>query len=130
MTVFDSLIADLAEIRAIRHFGHVSAMNAATVVALGLTKQARLGDRVRIGDSVGGEILSLGRDGAEILPEDTVEGLAIGAPVEHLGRNAVAPDDSWIGRVIDPYGQPLDGRPLGRGARERLGIHRALAPGL
>ncbi|MCB1396330.1 MAG: FliI/YscN family ATPase [Rhodobacteraceae bacterium] len=119
MTVFDSLIADLAEIRAIRHFGHVSAMNAATVVALGLTKQARLGDRVRIGDSVGGEILSLGRDGAEILPEDTVEGLAIGAPVEHLGRNAVAPDDSWIGRVIDPYGQPLDGRPLGRGARER-----------
>jgi len=119
MTVFDSLIADLAEIRAIRHFGHVSAMNAATVVAQGLTKQARLGDRVQIGGAVGGEILSLGRDGAEILPEDSVEGLAIGAPVEHLGRNAVAPDDSWIGRVIDPYGQPLDGRPLGRGARER-----------
>lgn len=119
MTVFDSLIADLAEVRAIRHFGQVSAMNAATLVAQGLTKQARLGDRVRIGDSIGGEILSLGRDGAEILPEDTVEGLAIGAPVEHLGRNAVAPDDSWIGRVIDPYGQPLDGRPLGRGARER-----------
>lgn len=119
MTVFDSLIAELAETRAIRHFGHVTSMNAATLMAQGLTQKARLGDRVWIAETVGGEILSLGRAGAEILPEQAIEGLAIGDKIEHLGRNAIAPDESWIGRVIDPYGQPLDGRPLGRGARER-----------
>ena len=112
MDIFDSLLADLAEIRPVRHFGQVSALNSATVIAQGLTKRARLGDRVLIANQIGGEILSLGRDGAEILPEAAVEGLSIGAPVEHLGKNTIAPDSSWIGRIIDPYGAPLDGLPL------------------
>ncbi len=115
MSVFDSLMADLAEVRPVRHFGRVTEMQAATVVVQGLSLRARLGDRVQIADQVGGEILSMNRDGAEILPEGAMEGLAIGDPVEHLGRNTIAPDASWIGRVIDPYGTPLDGRPLARG---------------
>ena len=39
--------------------------------------------------------------------------------VELIGRAEIAPDDSWIGRVIDPYGRPLDGRPLLRGPQPR-----------
>ena len=119
MSVFDSLMADLAEVRPVRHFGRVTDMQAATVVVQGLSMRARLGDRVQIADAVGGEILSMNRDGAEILPEGALEGLAIGDPVEHLGRNTIAPDTSWIGRVIDPYGVPLDGRPLARGPKAR-----------
>lgn len=123
MSVFDPLLADLAQVRAVRHFGRVSAMHAATVLVQGLSRRARLGDRVLIEGSdrrhVGGEILALTRDGAEVLPEEATEGLAIGDRVEHLGRNTVAPDDSWIGRVVDPYGEPLDGRPLRRGSTPR-----------
>lgn len=119
MTVFDPLLTDLAEVRAVRHFGRVQAIHAATLLVQGLSRLARLGDRVQIegahGAQIGGEILSLGRDGAEVLPESPVEGLALGDRVEHLGRNTIAPDDTWIGRVIDPYGNPLDGRALGRG---------------
>ncbi|WP_323035449.1 FliI/YscN family ATPase [Pararhodobacter sp.] len=119
MPVFDSLMAELAEIRPVRHFGRVCEMHAATVLVKGLSLRARLGDRVLIADSVGGEILSMTREGAEILPEGEMEGLAIGAQVEHLGRNTISPDTSWIGRVIDPYGMPLDGRPLARGPKAR-----------
>ncbi len=119
MSVFDTLIAEIAEIRPVRHVGRISAMQAATVTARGLSMRARLGDRVRIADSIGGEILAMGRDGAEILPEADLEGLAIGDPVEHLGRNTIAPDASWIGRIVDPYGEPLDGRPLPRGPSPR-----------
>tara|TARA_R110002124_G_scaffold95963_13_gene240331 strand:- start:18964 stop:20262 length:1299 start_codon:yes stop_codon:yes gene_type:complete len=119
MSVFDTLIAEIAEIRPVRHVGRISAMQAATVTARGLSMRARLGDRVRIADSIGGEILAMGRDGAEILPEADLEGLAIGDPVEHLGRNTIAPDASWIGRIVDPYGEPLDGRPLARGPSPR-----------
>lgn len=119
MPVFDTLLADLAQVRPVRHFGQVATMHAATLMVQGLSKRARLGDRVQIlgtgGLQVGGEILALSRDGAEILPEEATEGLAIGDRVEHLGANTIAPDDSWIGRVIDPYGEPLDGRPLPRG---------------
>jgi flagellum-specific ATP synthase len=35
--------------------------------------------------------------------------------VRLLGPSAISPHFSWIGRVIDPDGQPLDGRPLLRG---------------
>ena len=123
MSVFDSLMAEMATIRAVRHFGRIHAMQGATLRVQGLSKRARLGDRVQIdsaqGALIGGEILALTRDGAEVLPEAATEGLAIGDRVEHLGRNGVAPDDSWIGRVIDPYGEPLDGRPLARGPVSR-----------
>ena len=123
MSVFDPLLTDLADIRPVRHFGRVQAIQAATLRVQGLTRRGRLGDRVQITDStgraVGGEILALGREGAEVLPEASLDGLAIGDRVEHLGRNAISPDDTWIGRVIDPYGNPLDGRPLGRGNQPR-----------
>ncbi|WP_127106854.1 FliI/YscN family ATPase [Pararhodobacter zhoushanensis] len=123
MSVFDSLLAEMASVRPVRHFGRIHAMQGATLLVHGLSKRARLGDRVQIdsaqGALIGGEILALTRDGAEVLPEAATEGLAIGDRVEHLGRNGVAPHDSWIGRVIDPYGEPLDGRPLALGPVNR-----------
>jgi flagellum-specific ATP synthase len=40
-------------------------------------------------------------------------------PVSRSGSDTLAPHDSWLGRLIDPTGRPLDGRPLlpGRVAR-------------
>ncbi|MDZ4136024.1 MAG: FliI/YscN family ATPase, partial [Paracoccaceae bacterium] len=49
------------------------------------------------------------------LADDTTDGLAIGDAVELVGRAEIAPDTSWIGRIIDPFGKPLDGRALFRG---------------
>lgn len=123
MTVFDPLLTDLADVRKVRYFGRIQSLHSATLLAQGLSRRARLGDRVLIegalGHTVGGEILALTRDGAEVLPEAPVEGLALGDRIEHVGRNDISPDDSWIGRVIDPYGTPLDGRALGRGPAPR-----------
>jgi len=123
MSAFDSLLADLAELRPIRHFGQVRETRGHLLIAAGLGGRARLGDRVRVltaaGAELGGEVLGLTRDGAEILPDGAVEGVSIGDRVEHLGQSLIAPDASWIGRVIDPYGVPLDGRPLPRGRAPR-----------
>jgi flagellum-specific ATP synthase len=123
MSAFDGLLADLAEMKPVRNFGRIRQTRGYTLLASGLAGCARLGDRVRIrtraGAELGGEILGLSREGAEILPEGSLEGIAIGDRVEHLGQSLIAPDASWIGRVIDPYGAPLDGRPLGRGNRPR-----------
>jgi flagellum-specific ATP synthase len=120
MTLFAPLIAELAEVRPTRHFGRICAARGSTLMVQGLAGRARLGDRVLLhpaeGPPVGGEVLGLAREGAEVLPEDPAEGLAVGDRVELLGRNGLAPDDGWIGRVIDPYGAPLDGRLLARGA--------------
>ena len=123
MSVFDPLLAEITEIRTIRHFGRIIETRGGTLLAQGLSTHSRLGDRVMVhgreGQTLGGEILVLGPQGAEILAEGPVEGFSIGDRVEHLGRNQIAPADGWIGRVIDPYGMPLDGRPLARGAKPR-----------
>ncbi|MCC5987774.1 MAG: FliI/YscN family ATPase [Pararhodobacter sp.] len=123
MSVFDPLLAELTTLRPVRHFGRVSALRGGMLLAQGLAQTARLGDRVRIARGAGGglegEIVALGAKGAEILPEGPAEGAAVDDPVEHLGRNLIAPCDAWIGRVIDPDGKPLDGRPLPRGLNPR-----------
>ena len=119
MGVFDPLMAEVADLRPVRRFGRLTDIRGGVAVAEGLAHWARLGDRVvmtmRSGRTLAGEIVALGRKGVEILPDGAVEGVAVGDRVEHLGMNAIAPCDAWIGRVIDPYGQPLDGRPVPRG---------------
>jgi flagellum-specific ATP synthase len=123
MSPFAPLIAELAEIRPIRRFGRLEETRGAMLTARGLQGLARLGDRVLIhtadGPALEGEVVGLAPRVVEVLPDGAGEGAAMGDRVELLGRSGLAPDDSWIGRVIDGYGTPLDGRPLPRGPIRR-----------
>lgn len=111
MAAFDPLVARIRQVRTVRRTGTVSAVSAGTVTVSGLGKTVAVGDRLRCG-GVGGEVISL-RDGlAHMLPDSAPEGLAIGAVAELLGPAAIAPDAGWLGRIVDPFGLPLDGRPL------------------
>lgn len=119
---FEELQADLATIRATRAVGRVTSVEAGVLHVEGLGTAVRLGDRVRLrmpGFSLYGEVLRIGPDAAVVLPELAPEGVCLGARVELLGPVGLAPHAGWIGRVIDPYGQPLDGQPLPRGSGER-----------
>ncbi len=121
--VFEGLVSELRRIDVHSHVGRVAEAARGTLRVTGLQAHARLGDRVTIrarAATLGGEILRLSPTDSIILPESSGEGLAIGDAVELVGAADIAPDDSWIGRVIDPFGTPLDGRPLlsGQHARE------------
>ena len=48
-----------------------------------------------------------------------MDGLSIGMRVELIFAPLLAPANSWIGRIVDPFGKPLDGRPLLAGGEER-----------
>lgn len=122
MSLFSPLIAEIADLRAWRHFGHIGEMGAQTFQVSGLDQRARIGDRVALRGPLGalhGEILSLSRSGAEVMAEGSCEGLSPGDQVQHLGPLRLAPSDLWIGRILDPVGQPLDGRHLPRGPQAR-----------
>ncbi len=129
-TVFDGLRAEIRTIRPRRRIGRVAEVGRGTLRATGLD-HAALGDRVRIAPAaapaVGGELLRLAPDGHIVLPDGTLEGVAIGDAVELLGQPEVAPDDSWLGRIVDPFGAPLDGRPLMRGLTPRA-LRQAAPP--
>ncbi len=119
--IFDGLRAEIAELEPVRAVGRVSETGRGTFTVTGLGAAA-LGDRVVAetgAGMLGGEIVRLSRIGATILPEDDPEGLTIGARVELIGPATIAPDASWLGRIIDPIGRPLDGRPLMRGPLRR-----------
>lgn len=116
--VFTPLRAQIGTVAVSTAVGRIAEISRGTLRVRGLERLAHQGDRVRIG-ALGGEVLQLSADSMVVLTEGPADGLAIGTPVELLGRAEIAPDDSWTGRVIDPYGRPLDGRPLFRGPLAR-----------
>ncbi|MCC5993289.1 MAG: FliI/YscN family ATPase [Rhodobacteraceae bacterium] len=121
MTALDILRAELAHLRPLRLYGRIHSIDGTTLHVSGLAQEACIGDWLTIrgqqGQSITAEILRLDQNMAIALPDGPCEGLAIGDWAELTGPRGLAPDDRWIGRVIDPYGQPLDGRPLVQGPR-------------
>lgn len=119
---FAGLIAELKSIALARPVGRVAGLSGGLVQVTGLSRDAALGDRVSLAGPRGtlcGEVLALSPEALTVLPESPAEGVGIGDPVLHLGTETVAPDDSWIGRLIDANGAALDGRPLRRGPMAR-----------
>jgi flagellum-specific ATP synthase len=115
--VFDALVSEIATVTQSTRLGRVIEVARGTVTVRGLENIATLGDRVEIGTNLGGEVVSLRMDSISVLTDSLAEGLAIGTVVRLRGQSGLAPDSSWIGRVIDPFGAPLDGRPLYRGPK-------------
>ncbi len=119
--IFDALQAEIATVVPVRDVGRVTESSRGTILVSGLAA-ARLGDRVVAETGLGplaGEIIRLSARGAQVLPEDAPDGIAIGNRVELVGAATVAPDMRWLGRIVDPLGRPLDGRPLMPGTDRR-----------
>jgi flagellum-specific ATP synthase len=126
--LFDGLLAEIALAAPVRRVGCVVEIRRGLAEVAGL-ETAAIGDRVLIHSrdaAAGGEVLRLSPGRCAILPDASGDGMALGDRVELLGKAEIAPDDSWIGRIIDATGQPLDGRPLLRGPQSRA--LRAAAP--
>ncbi|MFN4154139.1 MAG: FliI/YscN family ATPase [Paracoccaceae bacterium] len=118
---FSPLTHRLARVSLSHPVGRICTAGGGTISVRGLQHAAALGDRIAIGANcqAGGEVISIGTDCLTVLPDDGMDGLALGAEILLRGPALIAPDDSWIGRVIDPLGQPLDGRPLFPGTQLR-----------
>ena len=123
MIGFEQLAAEVMATPAIRDVGRVLRIHRGTVEVTGLSAVAGQSDLVEIG-TLGqkgrlGEVIGLSAETITVLPDGDVEGLTIGEAVSLLGSGEIAPDDSWIGRVIDPFGKALDNRPILRGVKAR-----------
>jgi len=103
-----------------RPVGRVVEVTGGIIRVSGLSDQVRIGDQVTLRRNPGvpleGEILQAFKDVVNMLPDTAPNGVAIGDPVILRGTPDFAPCEQWVGRIVDPYGAPLDGRPLTRGA--------------
>ena len=106
-TEFDSLRAEIAEMRATWDVGRVTQVDAGHLRISGLENIARIGDQLRLIRSdtpLEGEVLALGHGDLVMQPDGSTAGVALDDPVILLGPAGIAPSSEWLGRVIDPSG--------------------------
>lgn len=120
--ILDRATAALQRPRAGMPAGRITGVSAAGLVAGGLAQAVRLGTRAEIlhdGGPLPAEVIRVSGSDVLLLPEGSSEGVGLGDLVRLVPAPVFAPDDDWIGRVIDPDGCPLDGRPLLPGLQPR-----------
>ena len=108
---------------ATRHMGRVTGVSGGVIEICGLADRARIGDHLTLrhhnGPDLPGEVLHVTAGVIHMLPGTAPDGVCLGDPVILEQTPVFAPGRHWLGRVIDPFGMPLDGKPLLPGLQER-----------
>ncbi len=102
--------------------GQVCAITGLSLTVSGLERAMGIGQRCLIhgkSNSILGEVVGVDATGTYVLPFGTWDGVAVGDPVELSTQgDIIRPDASWVGRVINALGQPLDNKgPLFEGTK-------------
>ncbi|WP_425046909.1 FliI/YscN family ATPase [Primorskyibacter sp. S87] len=116
MNFVESLKSEIKNMRLARPMGRVIGFGNGLVQIAGLARDAKLADSLVLqrtsGLSLTGEVLGIEGEIVHMIPETEPYGVSTGTPVTLRSAATFSPGDHWIGRVIDPFGQPMDGKPL------------------
>src|SRR3954467_5647150 len=110
-----ALTADIEAIDEVEVFGRVKAVQGLLVEVVGPVRELKVGGRVMIETSGNGVLASeiIGfRDGhALCLPFGPLAGVRLGCKaVFKSDDGAVYPTNEWLGRVVNAYGEAIDGK--------------------
>ena len=106
----------------LRYFGRVRGIVGLLVEVEGLQGCLSIGDHCRLrgrgGRWVAGEVVGFRAGTALLMPFGPLEGIGVGCRAEATpGAGQVHPHENWLGRVINAFGEPIDGKgPLTAGA--------------
>jgi len=118
-----SLKYEFDRLSAVRQMGVVRGIARGVIEIDGLATVARIGDHLSLrrsqGPDLAGEVLNVEADVVHMLPSAATDGVRLGDCAYLEPVRAFAPGMHWLGRVIDPFGNPLDGKPLLSGMHER-----------
>ena len=116
-----SLVAAVERLDPLTVSGRVAAVNGLLIEARGGLTRLAVGARAeitRFGEKpLSAEVVGFRDTRALLMPFGPVEGVAPGAEIriEPLG-SAVRPTKAWLGRIVDAFGEPIDGKgPLPKG---------------
>ncbi|MGB5863243.1 MAG: FliI/YscN family ATPase [Sulfitobacter sp.] len=122
-SLIDGLVAHIADLQAVRPVGRVSGVEGSTLYVTGLTADASIGDRLQVyrkrGAPLCGEVVQIIGETLVMLAEAPPEGASLNDKVVLISSGVIAPSNAWLGRIVDPDGHPLDGKPLLRGSVAR-----------
>ena len=121
MSPLQNLEADLDRVQATRVFGRVSGIQGMLIQIGGISGYLSIGDRcdlvARAGRRVRCEVVGFKDGFALAMPYGPLEGIGLGSKAELLSSEPVVrPHRDWLGRVINAFGEPIDGAgPLQQG---------------
>src|SRR5271154_1038132 len=110
-----TLLKDIEAVPALTRFGRVARIEGLAVEVTGAQGAVSLGGqcRITIGNNkeISCEVVGF-RDGrALVMPLGPLDGIALGARAEFEDRAAsIYPCKGWLGRVVDGFAQPADGK--------------------
>ena len=111
-------VAEIAALPIYNIVGKVLSIKGLLIECAGIEKVLSVGARCRIEGTIAintivpkviAEVIGFREDRALLMPFGGLEGIGLGAKVFFVGNeSAIYPDDSWLGRVINPLGQAMD----------------------
>lgn len=123
MSAIEALTEELDRLPTIRIYGRVTAVLGMLVEVGGVARSFSVGDRCEIHANderkILCEVVGFRNASALLMPFHPLDGVGLGCPVYLLpGAELVRPDESWLGRVVNALGEPIDGKgPLVAGKR-------------
>ncbi|MEX0582059.1 MAG: flagellar protein export ATPase FliI [Sneathiella sp.] len=112
-----NIISEIGRIPTSQFYGRVAAIQGLLVEIGGIQRRLSIGSRVNLRSRDGGnvkcEVVGFRNDRALLMPFAALEGVGIGCKAEIAERDPVVyPNESWLGRVVNAMGEPIDGGPL------------------
>ena len=105
-----------------REVGRVTSVDGHTIRVSGLHTSVRLNDRLRLfrsdGHELTGEVIAINDTFITMLPDTPPTQVATSDRVIGEGPALIAPCKEWTGRVINPFGVPLDHHPIKQGPQQ------------
>jgi flagellum-specific ATP synthase len=121
-----------AKLPLVRFGGRVTEVSPSNILVRGIERRVELGTSVEVeggGTRWLGEVIGIEADSANIKLFSTSPRLGLGAPVWVRDSLEICPDVSWLGRVINALGQPIDQQgPLANGSIPYSIDHEPIPP--
>ncbi len=122
-TARQHLLQEIERLPAMQATGRVAAVKGLLLECVGIEELLTVGSRCAVQSVLAGapqvicEVVGFREKVALLMPFGSVEGVGLGAKVTLVANaSAIEPSAAWLGRIVDPMGNPLDGKgPLLRG---------------
>jgi flagellum-specific ATP synthase len=121
-----SLIQDIERVKSEQHYGRVSGVRGLLVELDGAGPYVSIGSRLEVQTrdrrKVPVEVVGFRHSTALAMPYAQLEGIGVGCKaVLTQAEPQVFPSEQWLGRVVNAFGEPIDGKgPIAKGFEPRL----------
>lgn len=122
VSMISNLAAEIDKLSEFKLYGRVTAVLGMMVEIGGVERALSIGDRIHLSPRRGGrlscEVVGFKDGRALAMPFGQLDGIGVGSKAEIEDADPIVrPNDSWLGRVVNAMGQPIDEKgPLEEGS--------------